>query len=85
MTTSGDPVRAGWTGIPTATPPYDKRTQVDPVPLKEIGRMVHETAAVDPRTGIVYLTEDRSNAGLYRFVPNQPGKLAQGGRPRCSR
>ena len=54
--------------------------EIDPVPLKEMGRMVHEAAAVDPRTGIVYLTEDRRSAGLYRFVPNQPGKLAQGGR-----
>lgn len=54
--------------------------EVEPVPLKEMGRMVHEAAAVDPATGIVYLTEDRSDAGLYRFVPNQPGELAQGGR-----
>ncbi|MGH8479590.1 MAG: alkaline phosphatase PhoX [Gammaproteobacteria bacterium] len=54
--------------------------EVDPIPLKEMGRMVHEAAAVDPRTGIVYLTEDRRSAGLYRFVPKQPGHLAQGGR-----
>jgi secreted PhoX family phosphatase len=41
---------------------------------------VHEAVAVDPRTGIVYLTEDRGAAGLYRFLPAHPGQLALGGR-----
>ena len=27
--------------------------EVDSVPLKEMGRMVHEAAAIDPRTGIL--------------------------------
>ena len=44
----------------------------DPRPIVGLGRFVHEAAAVDPRTGIVYLTEDRSRAGLYRFVPARP-------------
>ena len=53
---------------------------VDPVPLKAMGRFDHEAVCVDPRTGIVYLTED-DNAGLfYRFIPTTPGRLAQGGR-----
>ena len=43
----------------------------DPRPITGLGRFVHEAAAVDPRTGIVYLTEDRSRAGLYRFVPSR--------------
>ena len=43
--------------------------EVDSVPLKEMGRMVHEAAAVDPRTGIVYLTEDRSNAWAVPLCP----------------
>ena len=50
------------------------------VPLKGLGRFVHEAVAVDPATGIVYLTEDHSAAGFYRFVPKTPGALAQGGR-----
>ena len=52
----------------------------DPFPLKAMGRFVHEAVAVDPASGIVYLTEDRSTAGFYRFVPNQPGALRLGGR-----
>lgn len=53
---------------------------VDPVPLRAMGRFVHEAVAVDPATGIVYLTEDRDTAGFYRFIPAVPGKLAAGGR-----
>lgn len=49
-------------------------------PLREMGRFVHEAIAVDPRTGIVYETEDQNAAGFYRFIPNTPGKLADGGR-----
>jgi secreted PhoX family phosphatase len=51
-----------------------------PVPLKEMGRFVHEAVAVDPATGYVYETEDRRTAGCYRFVPNARGKLSSGGR-----
>jgi secreted PhoX family phosphatase len=48
---------------------------------------VHEAVAVDPATGIVYLTEDRTfspgsdslpGAGFFRFLPNQPGDLSSG-------
>lgn len=77
----------------------------DPLPLKAMGRFNHEAIAVDPRSGVVYLTEDRGEkreplpeellpgqqkptpkpaelgAGLfYRYLPNVPGKLAQGGK-----
>jgi len=48
-----------------------------------MGRFSHEAVAVDPRTGIVYETEDNGylpGSGLYRFLPDQPGKLAAGGR-----
>ena len=51
-----------------------------PEPLKAMGRFNHEAAAVDPRTGIVYLTEDRSDSLFYRFIPNVSGQLAQGGK-----
>ncbi|MCZ8173088.1 MAG: DUF839 domain-containing protein, partial [Brevundimonas sp.] len=53
---------------------------VDPVPLTAMGRFNHEAAAVDPKTGHVFLTEDREDGLLYRFVPNRPGKLAAGGK-----
>lgn len=62
-----------------------------PVPLTAMGRFYHEAVAVDPATGTVYLTEDRDDGLLYRFVPSvvtggrrkpgalKPGDLAQGG------
>src|SRR5690606_19825224 len=49
------------------------------VPLRAMGRFNHEAAAVDPKTGIVYLTEDHEEGLFYRFLPAQPGKLAKGG------
>lgn len=53
---------------------------VEPVPLKAMGRFNHEAAAVDPRSGIVYLTEDRGDSLFYRFIPHEPGKLHKGGK-----
>ncbi|MXO67217.1 alkaline phosphatase PhoX [Altericroceibacterium endophyticum] len=53
---------------------------VDPVPLKAMGRFNHEAACVDPATGIVYLTEDRDDSLLYRFIPETNGRLQDGGR-----
>jgi hypothetical protein len=50
------------------------------LPLTAMGRFRHEAAAVDPRTGIVYLTEDRPDGLLYRFLPNEKAKLHKGGR-----
>ena len=60
--------------------PASARGLVDAVPLKAMGRFNHEAAAVDPATGIVYMTEDRDDGVLYRFLPKVPGKLAEGGR-----
>jgi len=51
-----------------------------PVPLKGLGRFYHEAVAVDPRTSIVYQTEDRPDGMIYRFVPDRPRELAAGGR-----
>lgn len=52
---------------------------VDPIPLIAMGRFNHEAVAVDPKTGIVYQTEDRGDSLFYRFIPNQPGNLQAGG------
>jgi hypothetical protein len=65
--------------------PVDGKT--DPAPLRAMGRFVHEAAAVDPRSGYVYLTEDRPTrpsagmvgSGFYRFRPTVAGRLARGG------
>lgn len=51
----------------------------DPIPLKDMGRFLHEAAAVDPETGIVYMTEDAEFSLFYRFIPNQRGNLQAGG------
>lgn len=59
--------------------PANAETQVQPVPLTAMGRFNHEAACVDPATGIVYLTEDRDNSLLYRFIPTRAGQLAAGG------
>ena len=52
----------------------------DPIPLKAMGRFNHEAIAVDPQSGVVYETEDRHDGLIYRFIPNTPGRLQDGGR-----
>ncbi|MEV6848564.1 alkaline phosphatase PhoX [Actinoplanes sp. NPDC051411] len=41
--------------------PSSSRGPVTPEPLKAMGRFEHETAPVDPATGIVYMTEDNGD------------------------
>ena len=69
-------VNHGW----TFEIPGNASGLVDPVPLRAMGRFNHEAACVDPETGYVYQTEDRDEGVLYRFLPNSPGKLSDGGR-----
>lgn len=60
--------------------PASKKVRLaDPIPLKAMGRFNHEAVAVDPRTSIVYQTEDRNDGLIYRFLPKAPRKLARGG------
>jgi len=51
-----------------------------PIPLKDMGRFNHEAVAVDPDSGEVFLTEDRHESLLYKFVAKKPGKLSKGGK-----
>lgn len=60
--------------------PADAPGHVQPEPLTAMGRFNHEAAAVDPASGVVYMTEDRADGLLYRFIPTTPGQLASGGR-----
>lgn len=60
--------------------PVSGEGPASPTPIKAMGRFVHEATAVDPATGIVYLTEDIGSAGFYRFIPDFPAQLAKGGR-----
>ena len=57
--------------------PSARKGLVTPAPLTAMGRFNHEAACVDPRTGIVYLTEDRDDSLLYRFLPASKGELAK--------
>lgn len=68
---------------------YVFEVAADPVqtsaqPIVGMGRFAHEAVAVDPASGIVYLSEDSSGkSGFYRYVPNVAqgslGSLALGG------
>ncbi|HSA56519.1 MAG TPA: alkaline phosphatase PhoX [Gemmatimonadaceae bacterium] len=60
--------------------PASSNGLVEAVPLKAMGRFVHEALAIDPRTGNVFLTEDSPRSGFYRFTPNRPGRLREGGK-----
>lgn len=70
--------------------PVSAEAEAEAVPYKAMGRFIHEAIAVDPETGIVYETEDvrydaerldeRPGSGFYRFIPDRPGELREGGR-----
>lgn len=61
-------------------PAVAKPNLVDPIPLKGMGRFNHEAVAVDPKSGAVYETEDATDGCIYRYLPDEPEKLAAGGR-----
>lgn len=53
----------------------------DPQPIVAMGQFYHEATAVDPVSGVVYMTEDASPyAGFYRYLPTTPGQLHAGGK-----
>jgi len=56
---------------------------IDPVPIKAMGRFVHEAVAVHPQEGIVYQTEDTDDGIFYRYLPNVKGELHKGGKLQC--
>ncbi len=62
--------------VPATTEP----ALAEPRPLHAMGRFFHEACCVDPATSIVYMTEDRDDSLIYRFVPRTPGRLQDGGR-----
>ena len=57
----------------SATPGLQKA-----VALKALGRFRHEAVALDPATGILYITEDRTDGLLYRFIPAEKNNLTAG-------
>lgn len=51
--------------------PFDQSLNLNPKPIKALGRFPHEAVAVDPGRGRLYLTEDASgpNGLFYRWTP----------------
>lgn len=66
--------------------PNDGRGKTRGRPILNAGRFAHEAVAVDPRTGVLYQTEDQflAAAGFYRYTtsrnPLKARKILQGGR-----
>ena len=56
----------------------DPRRRGQGVARPAMGLFSHEAAAVDPATGVVYLTEDDDTSRLYRFIPRAWGDLSAG-------
>lgn len=59
--------------------PANAQGPVAAAPIVGMGRFSHEATATDPETGYVYETEDRGDSCFYRYLPNVPGQLLQGG------
>jgi uncharacterized protein len=57
----------------------DAEGLVEAIPLKAMGRFLHEATATDPQTGDVYMTEDEGPDSFYRFVPEDADNLTKGG------
>jgi secreted PhoX family phosphatase len=60
--------------------PASETGLADPVPIRAMGRFEHEACAVHAPSGIVYMTEDRHFSLFYRYIPNVPGRLREGGK-----
>ncbi|WP_088104542.1 alkaline phosphatase PhoX [Halalkalibacter urbisdiaboli] len=63
--------------------PLDPENEMSRTPIRDMGYFSHEACAVDPSTGIWYLTEDNNPSYLYRFTPHNRsqklGSLQEGG------
>lgn len=62
--------------------PSRLRGLADPAPIRAMGRFKHEACAIDPRTGVIYMTEDETDGqGLfYRYLPNDKRRPHEGGK-----
>jgi uncharacterized protein len=54
--------------------PSDSAELGKPQRLPGYGRFNHEAVCIDPRTNAAYLTEDRMDGCLYRFLPSDPSR-----------
>jgi uncharacterized protein len=56
----------------------DPRGKRDGAARPALGTFQHEAVCVDRRRGHLYLTEDLSDGGFYRFTPRRKGDLRKG-------
>ena len=80
---AGGVVQGGWVsceessreghGYAFMTRPEDGALH-SPRRLDSWGRMQREAVAHDPKSGIIYMTEDHKDAAFYRFVPINPNE-----------
>ncbi len=56
----------------------DPAGKLEAEPRPALGVFKHEAVTVDPVAGQLYLTEDNSNAGFYRFTPRNYPDLDKG-------
>lgn len=47
-------------------------------PLKNMGRFKHEAVAVDDQNQVLYLTEDKGDSCIYRYIPDNYPNLEKG-------
>jgi secreted PhoX family phosphatase len=52
--------------------PIEATSVQSPQRIVGYGHFRHEAVAVDPSNHVAYLTEDRPNSALYRFIPDRP-------------
>jgi secreted PhoX family phosphatase len=52
--------------------PVDAASLQMPRRVPGYGHFRHEAVCIDPSSNVAYLTEDRPDSALYRFVPNDP-------------
>jgi secreted PhoX family phosphatase len=79
IVTQPDDVYAKHHGYVFEVPASTKISLAQPTPIKEMGRFNHEAVAVDPKSDVIYLTEDEHDGLLYRFIPETTGQLLNGG------
>lgn len=56
-----------------------RHANTEPEPLVDLGRFEHEACIWEPIYGHVYMTEDKGDGNLYRFIPNRAQDLSAGG------
>ncbi len=67
-------------GFNFEVPATEKIRLANPQPIKAMGRFNHEAVCVDPKTNIIYQTEDAHDGLIYRFMPLNPKDLTKGGK-----